>query len=180
MPDFLNLAKTARIRLLTMHHTARVGHIGGNLSAIDAMLFLHHFLMDPNDVFVLSKGHSAGALYVTLWTKGILSDKDLTTFHADNSRLPGHPAPGQLKEILIATGSLGHGFPMASGIALARKLQNKAGRVFCLCSDGEWQEGSNWEALIFNRHHNLTKPNDSCRYERFTGIRYYDWCSING
>jgi transketolase len=138
-----------------MHYRAGVGHIGGNLSSIDAMLFLHHFVMKPNDVFVLSKGHSVGALYVTLWSRGILSDSDLDTFHADGSRLAGHPAPNQLKEILVATGSLGHGFPMAAGMALARKLQNDAGRIFCLCSDGEWQEGSNWEALIFSRHHKL-------------------------
>jgi len=156
MVNFPEISKTARVQLLTMHHNAGVGHIGGNLSSLDIMLFLYHCLMEPQDVFVLSKGHSAGALYITLWSRGLLSDEELTTFHADGSRLPGHPAPGQFKDIPIATGSLGHGFPMASGIALARQLQNKNGRVFCLCSDGEWQEGSNWEALIFGRHHNLT------------------------
>ena len=56
----------------------------------------------------------------------------------------------------MATGSLGHGLPMACGMALARKLKNQPGKIFCLCSDGEWQEGSNWEALIFARHHKLS------------------------
>ena len=153
---FTELTKTARLRLLEMHHHAGVGHIGGNLSAIDTMLYLHHFVMTPEDVFVLSKGHAVGALYITLWSMGVLSDDDLKTFHGDASRLPGHPAPGLFKEIPFATGSLGHGFPAACGMALARKLAKKPGRVFCLCSDGEWQEGSNWEALIFSRHHNLS------------------------
>ena len=154
--DFHELAKKARLRLLAMHHYRGVGHIGGNLSAIDAMLYLHHFVMKTEDIFILSKGHAAGALYVTLWSMGVLTDEELKTFHADASRLPGHPAPGIFKEIPIATGSLGHGFPVASGIALARKLLKKPGRIFCLCSDGEWQEGSNWEAIIFSRHHDLS------------------------
>jgi transketolase len=154
--SFRELSRTTRLRLLAMHYHAGVGHIGGNLSSIDTMLYVHHCLMKPEDVFILSKGHAAGALYVTLWTLGVLSDEDLDTFHADASHLPGHPPPGYFKDIPISTGSLGHGFPVASGIALARKLLQKSGQVFCLCSDGEWQAGSNWEALIFSRHHNLT------------------------
>ena len=150
------LAKRARLRLLEMHHAAGVGHLGGNLSALDALLVLHHRVMTPDDVFVLAKGHAAGALYVTLWSRGEISDEELGQFHGDASRLAGHPAPGALPGIPVATGSLGHGLPVSAGIALARKLDGAPGRVFCLCSDGEWQEGSNWEALIFAARHDLS------------------------
>jgi transketolase len=138
-----------------MHFAAGVGHIGGNLSALDTLLALHHAVMTPNDQFVLSKGHAAGAMYVTLWTLGRISDDDLKTFHKDNTRLPGHPPAHGLAEVLFATGSLGHGLGLASGLALAKKLKNEPGRVFCLTSDGEWNEGSCWESLIFARHQNL-------------------------
>ena len=142
-------ARRARLRLLQMHHAAGVGHIGGNLSALDALLVLHHRVMTPADRFILSKGHAAGALYVTLWSTGELQESDLEQFHAEGSKLSGHPAAGWTEGIRFATGSLGHGLPVSAGVALARKLEGREGRVFCLCSDGEWQAGSNWEALIF-------------------------------
>ena len=153
--NFEALLLRAKLRLLRMHYESGVGHIGGNLSAIDAMLCLHHRVMTPDDVFVLSKGHAAGALYVTLWTTGQLSDSDLVQFHGERTKLAGHPAPGWLPGIPVATGSLGHGLPMASGIGLAKRFQREDGRVYCLTSDAEWQEGSTWEALIFANHHRL-------------------------
>ena len=156
MSFFAKLRQEARCRLLQMHYEASVGHIGGNLSALDAMLYLHHCVMSTEDQFVLSKGHAAGALYVTLWSRGILQESDLRSFHNDGTLLSGHPPPSCLEGIPVATGSLGHGLPMACGMALARKLRKQPGQIFCLCSDGEWQEGSNWEALIFARHHNLS------------------------
>lgn len=152
----IDLMKRARRRLLEMHFHAGVGHIGGNLSALDALLVLHHEVMAPEDVFVLAKGHAAGALYITLWSLGKLSDEDLNTFHRDGTLLAGHPVAGWSKDIPFATGSLGHGLPDAAGMALGYKLQSQAGEVFCLTSDGEWQEGSNWEALIFAIHQRLT------------------------
>src|SRR4051812_38205351 len=81
----------ARLRLLRMHFEAGVGHIGGNLSSLDMLLCLYHQALGPEDVFLLSKGHSAGALYVALWSTGTLSDSDLETFHRDATRLSGHP-----------------------------------------------------------------------------------------
>ena len=155
--DFAGVVRTAKLRLLRMHHDARVGHIGGNLSALDAMLVLHHRVLGPDDSFVLAKGHAAGALYVSLWSIGKLADADLAQFHADGTKLAGHPAPGWNPAIPIATGSLGHGLPMAAGVALAKKLEQRPGRVFCLTSDGEWEEGSNWEAIVFARHQRLDR-----------------------
>ena len=89
---------------------------------------------------------------MTLWTLGHLSDEDLAGFHRDHTKLSGHPAPRWLPQIPFATGSLGHGLPLANGIALGKSLQGQPGRVFCLLSDGEMQEGSNWEAIIFLAH----------------------------
>jgi transketolase len=138
-----------------MHYDAGVGHIGGNLSALDILLTLHHGVMTVSDQFVLSKGHSAGAMYITLWTLGRITDDELKTFHKDNTRLPGHPPAHGLSDVLFATGSLGHGLGLAGGLALAKKLKDQPGRVFCLTSDGEWNEGSCWESLIFARHQGL-------------------------
>ncbi len=148
-------AKQARKRLLRMHYQSGVGHIGGNLSALDAMLVCFHEYMSPQARFILSKGHSAGALYVALWSAGRIEDTELDTFHKDGTRLPGHPPASGLAEVPFATGSLGHGLSLAAGTALALKLKGDNGRVFCLTSDGEWQEGSTWEALIFACHHKL-------------------------
>lgn len=138
-----------------MHFESGVGHIGGNLSCLDILMVLHHSIMKENDQFILSKGHSVGAFYITLWSMGKLKEEYLKLFHGEHTKLSGHPAPNWRKEIIFATGSLGHGFPLANGLALSKKLKNQSGRVFCLTSDGEWQEGSNWEAMIFSTHQKL-------------------------
>ncbi len=149
------LAAQARARLLKMHFQTRSGHVGGNLSCLDALIALHHDVMQEDDRFVLSKGHSAGALYVTLWSLGRLSDADLETFSQDDSLLPGHPSGSGIPGLMFSTGSLGHGPSLAAGLALAARHQGSNRRVYCLCSDGEWQEGSCWEALSFAVHHRL-------------------------
>jgi len=146
----------AKLRLLKMHYEAGVGHIGGNLSALDIMLCLHHDVMSPQDEFVLSKGHAAGALYVTLWSMGQLADEDLAQFHRDGTRLSGHPPAQALPQVRFGTGSLGHGISLAAGMALGLRLTGAPGRVFCLTSDGEWNEGSTWEGLIFAHHNKLS------------------------
>jgi len=145
----------ARLRLLKMHYESGVGHIGGNLSCLEILMVLYHEVLEPNDIFILSKGHSAGSLYITLWSLGLLTDDDLRTFHMDGTRLSGHPPFQGIPAIPFATGSLGHGLSLAAGLALAKKLKGLRGRLFCLTSDGEWNEGSNWEALIFTRQQNL-------------------------
>jgi transketolase len=151
-PDDVSRAKR---RLLAMHYRNRVGHLGGNLSALDAMLLLHHELMAERDRFILSKGHAAGAYYITLWSLGLISETELATFHQDGTRLAGHPPAHGIPQIAFSTGSLGHGLSLAAGVALAARLKGESHRVFCLTSDGEWQEGSTWEALIFVCHHSL-------------------------
>jgi transketolase len=153
--DAAGLIQRAKLRLLEMHYQSKVGHIGGNLSALDILISLYHYCLSSDDKFVLAKGHSAGALYVTLWTMGLLGDEDLKQFHGEATRLSGHPPLKGIPEIVFATGSLGHGLSLASGLALGKKLRGEPGRVFCLTSDGEWNEGSCWEALIFLGHQKL-------------------------
>lgn len=119
--SFDNLLRQAKLRLLKMHYDAKCGHIGGNFSCIDAMMTLHHRSMDPNDRFILSKGHSAGALYVTLWSLGKLTDQTLCTFCIDGTSLPGHPSGTGIPNVLFSTGSLGHGPSLAAGLALAAR-----------------------------------------------------------
>lgn len=147
--------KAAKKRLLRMHFESNVGHIGGNLSCLDALLVLYHEFIMQNDRFILSKGHSAGALYTALWSIGALTDDALKTFHKDDTLLAGHPPASGIGEIRFATGSLGHGLSLAAGTAMAMKLTGSAGTVFCLTSDGEWQEGSTYEAMVFAAHHRL-------------------------
>ena len=153
--DIQTIIETARNRLLEMHFHANCGHIGGNVSCLDAMIILHHRVLNPDDRFILSKGHSAGALYVTLWTLGKMNDADLKTFAQNNTMLPCHPSSSGIFGLLFPTGSLGHGPSLAAGLALAAKHNNVPRHIYCLCSDGEWQEGSCWEALIFSVHHRL-------------------------
>ena len=148
------LTAETRTRLLRMHFKARAGHIGGNLSCLEALMVLYHRTLTPADRFILSKGHSAGAWYAVLWSKGLLSSDRLDSFSRDGG-LPGHPSGADIPGLLFPTGSLGHGPPLANGLALAARQQGRKNRVFCLCSDGEWQEGSNWEALIFMVRHHL-------------------------
>lgn len=141
-------------RLLGMHAKARIGHLGGNISCLAGLCAIMARL-GKQDRFILSKGHSAGALYVALAKAGIIPESELDTFHQDGTRLPGHPPANMFEEIPFATGSLGHGLSLASGFALSQKLRGQDAHTYCLTSDGEWQEGSTWEALIFACHHHL-------------------------
>ena len=145
----------AKLRLLKLHYESKSGHLGGNLSSIDCLLTLYHMILNENDLFVLSKGHSACALYITLWSKGLISEKTLKTYGKDGTVLPAHPSGKKIPGLLFSTGSLGHGPSLSAGLAIASKLKNKRNKIFCLCSDGEFQEGSVWETIIFANHHKL-------------------------
>ncbi len=165
-----NTLHRAQKRLLQLHFESKLGHLGGNISALNIIMTLFHCHFKPEDRFILSKGHAAGALYISLWSTGLLSEEDLKTFCKDGSVLPGHPHPfsaPQLRHrtshtgirlesmIPFPTGSLGHGPSLASGLALAARAAKSRRRIWCLCGDGEWQEGACWEALTFAMSHKL-------------------------
>jgi transketolase len=151
-----DLIRKAWRRLLQMHKKSNAGHLGGNLSCLETLLCLYHSILTEQDRFVLSKGHAVGAHYVSLWSAGYLSEEALRSFGRDATEYPHHPPLAGLPLAPFATGSLGHGLSLACGLALGMKLAGSPGEVFCLTSDGEWQEGQTWEALTFALTHRLT------------------------
>lgn len=162
--DDLNLiAQNMRKNILTMIHTAKSGHPGGSLSAVEILTYLYFKEMniesatdDKRDRFILSKGHGAPALYSVLMEKEFI-DKDslIGTLRKINSKLQGHPDMNKLPGVEASTGSLGQGLAIANGIALAFKLDKKDNRVFALLGDGEIQEGMIWEASMLSSHYKL-------------------------
>ncbi len=151
--DTVELAKHIRLDSLRMVHRAKASHIGSALSIADILAVLYGEVMRPDDTFILSKGHATVALYAALKHTG--HDLDLGTYGQNDSPLMhhvSHKVPG----VKFSTGSLGHGLPFGLGIAMAKQRFNQGqGRVFVLLSDGEMQEGSNWEAIQFAAHHNV-------------------------
>jgi transketolase len=154
--DLESDALAIRRKFLKMHFEANAGHIGTGLSDIDILAYIYGQWLGEADRFILSKGHGASSLYATLHHFGLLSDQDFATYYKDNTLLPAHPAAKALSAIPAATGSLGHGLPIAAGMSYAHKHvhQNEA-RVACLVSDGECDEGTIWEAALFSSHHGL-------------------------
>ncbi len=156
-----------RLRDLKMVHGAGLGHIGGEFSATDILVTLFFggvLRYDPanptdpeRDRFVLSKGHSAAALYTTLAMAGYFDEAELDTFLEPLSRLNGHPDRNKVPGVETNTGPLGHGFPVAVGIALSGQMDDAARRTFVLTGDGELQEGSMWEAAMAAGHFGLEK-----------------------
>jgi transketolase len=149
-------ALSIRRKFLRMHFDAHAGHLGSGLSDIDLLTYLYRVWLRPADQFILSKGHGASSLYATLHHFGKLTDVELASYYKDGTLLPAHPAPNGVSAIPAATGSLGHGLPIASGMAYSFKnLSQTDARVACLLSDGECNEGSTWEAALFAGHHQL-------------------------
>jgi len=137
-----------RTRILELHYKANSGHIGCSLSCIDIMISVLKY-REPGDTFILSKGHAASALYTILNEVGEIPDDVMDTFYKNDTTLPAHPAALKYKAIPFATGSLGHGLPLATGIAKAKKLKKEGGISYALMSDGETNEGTTWEAANF-------------------------------
>jgi transketolase len=150
-------AQAIRRIFLRMHYENKACHLGTGLSSIDLLTYIYREWLAEEDQFILSKGHGASALYATLHYFGLIPAEQLKTYYQDNTLLPIHPAPRGIAAIPISTGSLGHGLSIAAGLAFARKHldTNANGRVACLLSDGECNEGSTWEAILFAAHHKL-------------------------
>ena len=143
--DLKKLQSTLRIKILEMYFKANAGHIGSSLSCIDLMIGSLISHRRENEVFLLSKGHAAAALYACLHELGEISDEVLTTFYKNGTTLPAHPAPNKIKGIPFATGSLGHGLPISIGIAQGNKILENNEFTYVLMSDGETNEGTTWE-----------------------------------
>lgn len=146
-----------RAHALEMVHHAKVGHPGGDLSATDVLVTLYLAIMridaknpawPERDRFIMSKGHCSGAFYATLAQAGLLDVEALKTYMDPLSKLNGHPDRNKVAGVEANTGPLGHGLPIATGAALAAKIQGASWRTFVMTGDGELQEGSNWEAAM--------------------------------
>lgn len=146
-----------------MVHRARASHVGACFSIVDALAVLYGRVMNVEpgnpawqhrDRFILSKGHAAAAVYATLAQTGVISRDDLQTYGEDGSLYMTHVSH-KIRGVEFSSGSLGHGLPFGAGKALAAKRRGQSWRVFVMLSDGEMDEGSNWEALMFAAHHKL-------------------------
>ena len=157
-------ARAIRMHALNMVFNARLGHPGGDMSVTDILATLYFGVLRVNpdaprapdrDRLILSKGHASGALYATLAEAGFISVEALSTYMKPMSALNGHPNRNYVPGVEANTGPLGHGLPIAIGVAIAGKLDKADFRVFVITGDGELQEGSNWEAAMAAGHYKL-------------------------
>jgi len=162
--DTVVLANRVRRHCVRMTNLGGSSHIASMLSAADilAVLYTHVLNVDPKnpedparDRFILSKGHAGAAVYSTLAESGFFPVSRLETHYQNGSDLSGHISHKEIPGVELSTGSLGHGLPIGTGMALGAKMDLGAYRVFVLLSDGECDEGSNWEAMMFAAHHKL-------------------------
>ena len=162
--ELMKLANNVRLGIIEGVYNAACGHPGGSLSIADIMTYLYFEEMnvdpaDPakadRDRFVLSKGHTAPALYATLAERGFFPTEELKTLRKTDSRLQGHPDMKGVPGVDMSTGSLGLGISAACGMALSAKAFGNSYRVYSVVGDGESEEGQVWEAAMFAAHYKL-------------------------
>ena len=158
------ITNVIRKDIVSMICKSKSGHPGGSLSAVEILtaLYFDQMNIDPTnpkmedrDRFVLSKGHAAPALYATLAERGYFEKEELNHLRKLGSMLQGHPDMKKIPGVEMSTGSLGHGFSVACGMAMAAKLDNAPWNVYALLGDGEVQEGIIWEAAMSAAHYKL-------------------------
>ena len=159
------LAHKIRRHAVQMTHRGKSSHIASALSMADIVAVLYGAVLkkkpeDPKwplrDRFILSKGHAGAGVYAALAESGFFPIEWLAKHYANGSKLSGHVSHKGIPGVELSTGSLGHGLSVGVGMAYAAKKDCKAHRVFVLLSDGECDEGSNWEAILFAAHHGLS------------------------
>jgi transketolase len=170
-------ALAIRLGALEAVYSASSGHPGGSLSIAEILsyLFFREMRIDPKnpqwadrDRFVLSKGHTAPALYAALANRGYFDTAYLKTFRSAESFLQGHPDMKHTPGVDMSTGSLGLGFSASCGIALSGKMSDKDYRVYAVLGDGECEEGQVWEAAMFAAHYKL---DNLCIFVDFNGLQ---------
>ncbi|HEV2647072.1 MAG TPA: transketolase [Acidobacteriaceae bacterium] len=161
--DIRHVAKNLRAHAVRMVHRSKASHLGSCLSMADILACLYWGTLrirpeepgwEMRDRFILSKGHGAAILYATLAERGFFPVEELATYCEGGSRLTGHVTSG-VAGVELSSGSLGHGLPVGCGLALAAARESLDRRCFVLLSDGELDEGSNWEAILFAPQHRL-------------------------
>lgn len=164
IPDTIDLALRIRRHAVRMTHYGKSSHIGAVLSVADILAVLYGRILkvkpdDPDwhdrDRFILSKGHAGAGVYAVLAETGFFPVEELRDHYSNGSRFSGHVSHKGIPGVEISTGSLGHGLSIGVGMAYAATLDDRRHRIFVLMSDGECDEGSNWEAILFAAHHKL-------------------------
>jgi len=159
-----NLALAARHEIISMTSAAKASHVASALSVVDILSVLYAGaanisaanMNDPDrDVVILSKGHSASALYSLLALQGFFPKEWLAQYCDNGAPLGGHVTSKGVPGVELTTGSLGHGLPYGLGIAMSRKKNGAKGRTFVVMSDGECDEGTTWESAMIANHHGL-------------------------
>lgn len=144
-------------KIIDIAYLKKEGHIASSLSILDILIVLYSNFIDDKNKFVLSKGHASLGLYAVLDYFDLL-ENDINTFCDFDSNLGGHPS-NKIKNVESSTGSLGHGFPFALGMAMSKKIKNESGKIFTIIGDGESNEGTIWETALLASHH---KVNNLC------------------
>ncbi len=177
---YSTFAQSLRASVLKMASRGKSSHIGSCLSIADiiSVLFTDHLKIypeDPNysnrDRFILSKGHAGAIVYAALSKIGFFDEKLLETHYQNGSYLSGHVSHKNIPGVEISTGSLGHGLSIGCGIAYEAKIKKRNFRVFVLMSDGECDEGSNWESILFAPHHKLSNLYALIDYNKIQSIK---------
>lgn len=162
--DTVALAHRIRAHAVRMTSRGKSSHVASVLSMADlvAVLYGRVLRVDPQhprwperDRFILSKGHAGAGVYAALAERGFFPTERLREHYQNGSVFSGHVSHKGVPGVELSTGSLGHGVGVATGMALAASRRGHTHRVVVLTSDGEWDEGSNWEALLFAAHHRL-------------------------
>lgn len=162
--ELQTLANRIRQGVIEAVYSAKSGHPGGSLSIAEilAVLYFNQMNIDEKnpkakerDRLVLSKGHTSPALYSTLALRGFFDEKELKNFRSINSNLQGHPDMKNIPGVDATTGSLGQGLSIANGMAVSSKMDSEGVRIYCICGDGEIEEGQIWEAAMTSAHYKL-------------------------
>jgi transketolase len=165
MNDTIEFSKVLRKHVLQMIYKAKASHIGSCFSIADIIAVLYGKILNVNpqnpsaqnrDRFILSKGHAAAIVYAALAEKGFFPKEWLSRYCEDASPLSGHITHKFVPGVEVSTGSLGHGLPIACGMSYAIKKNGGKEKTYVVMSDGELNEGSNWEAILFAAHHKLS------------------------
>ena len=163
--------RNIRSNILNLTFKAKSSHIGSCLSIVEILFALYFGVLKKKDRFILSKGHAALALYSTLFEKKFISKKILNSFGSNKTILMNHVS-NKVNGVEFSTGSLGHGLPVSVGKALKFKTNKENNKVYVLMSDGEMNEGTTWESLLFANHHKLDNLNIIIDYNKIQSMDF--------
>ncbi|ADN09550.1 transketolase [Sulfurimonas autotrophica] len=172
------IAKEIRKSIVKMNAKSYASHSGTALSVVDILTVLYFKIMNIDsanpslknrDRFILSKGHGSSALYATLAEKDFFDKSLLEGFYIDGGELPGHLDKEAAPGVEVSSGSLGHGLSLGIGMAIANKIDNNDSNVYVVCGDGELNEGSVWEAIMFAPHKHLDNLTLIIDYNKLQG-----------